>query len=237
MKVVLNVDNIVSGYGKKEVLHGVSLTVREGEIVSIIGPNGSGKSTVLKTVIGQLKCRSGRVIFNGRDITGSEAHKVISLGISYTPQGSIVFPDMTVSEHLDMGAWILKGKEAVKAAAQRVYEIFPILYERRNQKAKTMSGGERQMLSLGRAMMTDPELLIMDEPSIGLAPMFVDSVYESIIRINAGGTAFLIVEQNAVKALENSRCGYVLEMGKNRFEGDAKALLENEEVRRLYLGG
>jgi len=222
---------------KKEVIHDVSLTVRKGEIVSIIGPNGSGKSTVLKTVIGQLKCRSGRVIFNGRDITGSEAHKVISMGISYTPQGRIVFPDMTVSEHLDMGAWILKGKETVKAAAQRVYEMFPILHERRNQKAKTMSGGERQMLSLGRAMMTDPELLVMDEPSIGLAPMFVDSVYESILRINAGGTAFLIVEQNAVKALENSRRGYVLEMGKNRFEGDAKALLENEEVRRLYLGG
>jgi ABC-type branched-subunit amino acid transport system ATPase component len=234
---ILKVDNIVSGYGKKEVLHGVSLTMQKGEIVSIIGPNGSGKSTVLKTIIGHLKPWDGRVFFSGEDISGRDAHKVILLGVSYSPQGRIIFPDMTVSEHLDMGAWTLRTKEEAKEAAQRVYGLFPRLYERRNQKARTMSGGERQMLSLGRAMMINPKLLILDEPSIGLAPVFVDSVFESIYKINAGGTSILMVEQNAAKALENSHRGYVLEMGNNRFEGNAKDMLENGEVRRLYLGG
>ncbi len=235
--VILKVDGIVSGYGKKEVLHGVSVSVQKGEIVSIIGPNGSGKSTVLKTIIGHLKPWNGEVIFNGEDISGRDAHKVILLGVSYSPQGRIIFPDMTVSEHLDMGAWTLRTKMEAKEAAQRVYGLFPRLYERRNQKARTMSGGERQMLSLGRAMMIDPKLLILDEPSIGLAPVFVDSVFESIHKINAGGTSILMVEQNAAKALENSHRGYVLEMGNNRFEGNAKEMLENGEVRRLYLGG
>jgi ABC-type branched-subunit amino acid transport system ATPase component len=234
---ILKVDDIVSGYGKKEVLHGVSLAVQRGEIVSIIGPNGSGKSTVLKTIIGYLKPWVGRVFFSGEDISGRDAHKVILLGVSYSPQGRIIFPDMTVSEHLDMGAWTLRTKEEAKEAAQRVYGLFPRLYERRNQKARTMSGGERQMLSLGRAMMINPKLLILDEPSIGLAPVFVDSVFESILKINAGGTSILMVEQNAAKALENSHRGYVLEMGNNRFEGNAKDMLENGEVRRLYLGG
>jgi len=235
--IILKVDSIVSGYAKKEVLHGVSLTIQRGEIVSIIGPNGSGKSTVLKTIIGHLKPWDGQVIFSGEDISGMDTHKVIVLGVSYSPQGRVIFPDMTVSEHLDMGAWILKTKAEVKEARQRVYHLFPRLYERRNQKARTMSGGERQMLSLGRAMMIDPKLLILDEPSIGLAPVFVDSVFESILKINAEGTSILMVEQNAAKALENSHRSYVLEMGNNRFEGDAKDLLENEEVRRLYLGG
>ena len=235
--VILRVDGIVSGYGKKEVLHGVSLAVQRGEIVSIIGPNGSGKSTVLKTIIGYLKPWDGRVLFNGEDISGRDAHKVILLGVSYSPQGRIIFPDMTVSEHLDMGAWILRKKEDIREAAQRIYSLVPRLYERRNQKARTMSGGERQMLSLARAMMINPKLLILDEPSIGLAPVFVDSVFESILKINAGGTSILMVEQNAAKALENSHRGYALEMGNNRFEGNAKEMLENGEVRRLYLGG
>ena len=235
--ILLKVDNITSGYGKKEVLHGVSLIIQKGEIVSIIGPNGSGKSTVLKTIIGHLKPWGGRVIFSGVDISGIDTHKVIVLGVSYSPQGRVIFPDMTVSEHLDMGAWTLKTKGEVKEARQRVYHLFPRLHERKNQKGKTMSGGERQMLSLGRAMMIGPKLLILDEPSIGLAPVFVDSVFESILKINAGGTSILMVEQNAAKALENSRRSYVLEMGNNRFEGNAKDLLENDEVRRLYLGG
>lgn len=235
--IILKVDNITSGYGKKEVLHGVSLIIQKGEIVSIIGPNGSGKSTVLKTIIGHLKPWEGRVIFSGEDISGIDTHKVIVLGVSYSPQGRVIFPDMTVSEHLDMGAWTLKTKGKVKEIRQRIYHLFPRLYERRNQKAKTMSGGERQMLSLGRAMMIDPKLLILDEPSIGLAPLFVDSVFQSILKINAEGTSILMVEQNAAKALENSHRSYVLDMGNNRFEGDAKDLLENGEVRRLYLGG
>jgi len=192
----------------------------------------SGKSTVLKTIIGYLKPWDGRVFFSGEDISGRDAHKVILLGVFYSPQGRIIFPDMTVSEHLDMGAWTLRTKEEAKEAAQHVYDLFPRLYERRNQKARTMSGGERQMLSLGRAMMIDPKLLILDEPSIGLAPVF-----ESIFKINAGGTSILMVEQNAAKALEHSHRGYVLEMGNNRFEGNAKDMLENREVRRLYLGG
>lgn len=235
--IILKVDNITSGYGKKEVLHGVSLIIQKGEIVSIIGPNGSGKSTVLKTIIGNLRPWDGQIIFSGEDISGIDTHKVIVLGVSYSPQGRVIFPDMTVSEHLDMGAWTLKAKGKVKEARQRIYQLFPRLHERRNQKAKTMSGGERQMLSLGRAMMIDPKLLILDEPSIGLAPVFVDSVFQSILKINAEGTSILMVEQNAAKALENSHRSYVLDMGNNRFEGDAKDLLENGQVRRLYLGG
>lgn len=236
-EIILKVDNIVSGYGKKEVIHGISLTIKRGEIVSIIGPNGSGKSTVLKTIIGMLKPWQGQVSFDGRDITGMATHKVIALGVSYSPQGRIIFPDMTASEHLDMGAWTLRTKEEIKKALERVYQLFPRLYERRNQKGKTMSGGERQMLSLGRAMMIDPKLIILDEPSIGLAPLFVDLVFKSILKVNDAGTSILMVEQNAAKALENSHSAYVLEMGNNRFQGKAKDLLESEEVRRLYLGG
>ncbi len=233
---LLSVDKIVSGYGVKEVLHGVSLAVGRGEIVAVIGPNGSGKSTALKTVMGFLRARAGRIFFDGKEITGREPHELVRLGISYVPQGRVIFPHMTVQEHLDMGAWTLEAHKRSQAFA-RVYQLFPRLAERKSQKARTMSGGERQMLSLARALVIQPRLLILDEPSLGLAPKFVDLVFEKISEINKMGVSILIVEQNAARALQNSHRGYVLELGNNRFEGKSQDLLADEQVRRLYLGG
>lgn len=236
---LLQVEKIFSGYGKKEVLHGVSLKVKAGEIVCLIGPNGSGKSTVLKTIMGYLKPFNGRIFFTEKDISGMATHKIVKhMRISFCAQGRTIFPEMTVSEHLDMGAWTIENKEKEKEIVERVYRLFPRLQERKNQKARKMSGGERQMLSLGRAMMIEPELLILDEPSLGLAPKFLDQVFEMILKINREeGVPVLMVEQNATKGLENSDRGYALEMGNLRFEGKSQDLLENEKVRQLYLGG
>lgn len=234
---LLQIQNIVSGYGKKDVLHGVSLEVRKGEIVVLIGPNGAGKSTVLKTLLGYLSLSQGKVIFCDEDISGIQPHKAIRLGISYLPQGRVIFPDMTVSEHLDIGGWILEDKQEKQKSLERVYRMFPRLKDRKGQKAKTMSGGERQMMILAQVLMVNPALLLVDEPSLGLAPKLVDMVFEKILDLNQQGLTILMVEQNAVKALKNSDRGYVLEMGKNRYEGKSEDLLNNEDVRRLYLGG
>ena len=233
---LLQVEKIVAGYGVKEVLHGVSLQVRPREIVAVIGPNGAGKSTVLKTVVGYLKSRAGQIFFNGRDITDREPHELVWRGISFVSQGRVIFPDMTVQEHLDMGAWTLPATKRAEAY-EKVYEFFPRLAERKGQKASTMSGGERQMLSLARALVIEPRLLILDEPSLGLSPKFVDQVFEKIVEINELGVSVLMVEQNAARALQSSHRAYVLELGENRFEGPSHALLADEEVRRLYLGG
>lgn len=234
--LLLKVEKIVAGYGVKEVLHGVSLEFRPREIVAVIGPNGAGKSTVLKTVMGYLKPWAGRIFFKGRDITVREPHELVWLGISFVSQGRVIFPDMTVQEHLDMGAWTLPaGKRA--DAYDKVYGLFPRLAERKGQRAGTMSGGERQMLSLARALVIEPQLLILDEPSLGLSPKFVDQVFEKILEINKLGVSVLMVEQNAARALENSHRGYVLELGENKFEGPSHVLLADEQVRRLYLGG
>ena len=233
---LLQVEKIVAGYGVKEVLHGVSLQVRPREIVAVIGPNGAGKSTVLKSVMGYLKLRAGQIFFNGRDITDRETHELVWLGISFVSQGRVIFPDMTVQEHLDMGAWTLPATKRAEAY-EKVYKFFPRLAERKGQKAITMSGGERQMLSLARALVTEPRLLILDEPSLGLSPKFVDQVFEKIVEINQLGVSVLMVEQNAARALRSSHRGYVLELGANRFEGPSQALLADEQVRRLYLGG
>lgn len=234
---VLQVEGVVSGYGKKEILHGVACHVRKGEIVCLIGPNGAGKSTVLLTILGYLKPTAGRVAFKGAPIAGMETDRIVRLGISYCPQGRTIFPDMTVSEHLDMGAWTVRDLQRRKTSRQRVHEMFPVLKQRERQKAKTMSGGERQMLTFGMAMMTGPELLLLDEPTIGLAPLFVDAIFESIERINREGVSILMVEQNAAKALAHSHRGYVLDMGENRYEGRSADLLRDEKVRDLYLGG
>ncbi|MBI2088368.1 MAG: ABC transporter ATP-binding protein [Deltaproteobacteria bacterium] len=234
--VLLRVGTIVAGYGLKEVLHGVSLHLRSREIVAVIGPNGAGKSTVLKTVMGYLKPRSGEILFDNRDITGREPHELVWLGISFVSQGRVIFPDMTVQEHLDMGAWTLPARKRAEAY-EKVYNLFPRLAERKGQKAGTMSGGERQMLSLARALVIEPRLLILDEPSLGLSPKFVDQVFEKIVEINQLGVSVLMVEQNAARALQSSHRGYVLELGENRFEGPSHALLADEQVRRLYLGG
>jgi len=234
--VLLRVEKIVAGYGVKEVLHGVSLQVRPREIVAVIGPNGAGKSTVLKTVMGYLKPRSGEILFDNRDITGREPHELVWLSISFVSQGRVIFPDMTVQEHLDMGAWTLPAPKRADAY-EKVYKLFPRLAERKGQKASTMSGGERQMLSLARALVIEPRLLILDEPSLGLSPKFVDQVFEKIVEINQLGVSVLMVEQNAARALQSSHRGYVLELGGNRFEGQSHDLLADEQVRRLYLGG
>lgn len=234
----LEVDDIVSGYGRQQILHGVSLRVRAGEIVAIIGPNGCGKSTFLKTVMRFLPAWQGRISFQGEDLTPLSPDKTVRQGISFVPQGHAVFPDMTVDEHLDLGGWILTDAAAKRVARERAYELFPRLAERKRQAAKTMSGGEQQMLSIARALMTSPALLILDEPTLGLSPKLVDLTFETILEVNRRlGVAILMVEQNAAVALENSHRGYVLEMGDNKYEGESAELLRDERVRRAYLGG
>ncbi len=234
---ILNVDTLVSGYGKMEILHGVSISVNEGEIVSLIGPNGAGKSTVLKAIAGILRVYSGKIIFLNEDITNLPTHIIVEKGLSFNPQGRVVFPDMTVQEHLDMGAWTIRNRNEKEIALERVYSLFPWLSERRKTKASEMSGGEQQMLSLARALMIKPKLLLLDEPSLGLSPKWVKTLFEKILGIKESGVPCLIVEQKAALSLEYSDYAYVLEMGNNRYEGKGKDLLENPEVRRLYLGG
>jgi branched-chain amino acid transport system ATP-binding protein len=232
---LLEARDVVSGYGDVEILHGVDLDVNEEEIVSIIGPNGAGKSTLMRAVFGLIDCWEGSVTFDGQDITDLRPDQVTRTGMCYVPQTDNVFPSLTVHENLKMGAYILD--DVPQQALDEVYSYFPILEERRSQKAGTMSGGQRQMLAMGRGLMVDPDLMLVDEPSAGLAPDLVDDVFEKIIEINEGGTAILMVEQNARQALRNSDRGYVLEMGENRFENTGDALLDNEEVAELYLGG
>jgi branched-chain amino acid transport system ATP-binding protein len=234
---LLGVHEIHTAYGKVRVLDGVSLEVQPGEIVSIIGPNGAGKSTVLKSVMGILKPASGEVVFDGEPITGLRTDLVVHRGIAYVPQGRIVFKAMSVVENLEMGAYTVKDKAQVRRTMERVFAFFPRLGERRNQKAGTMSGGEQQMLAMGRALMVEPRLVLMDEPSLGLAPRFVEMVFEKLRELKATGMTLLLVEQNAVKSLSISDRGYVLELGRNRFTGSGAALLADERVRRLYLGG
>jgi branched-chain amino acid transport system ATP-binding protein len=232
---LLEVSNVESGYGDVLVLHGVDLTVADGEMVSIIGPNGAGKSTLLKTVAGLLEARTGTVEFADEDITDTPAEEIIYHGICYVPQTTNVFGNLTVIENLKMGAWALEDAE-FEDRVQRVYERFPVLEDRPNQRAETMSGGQQQMLAMGAALMLDPDLLILDEPSAGLAPQLIDDVFEKIRDINDSGTAVLMVEQNARRALREADRGVVLEMGQDRFEGTGEELLDSEEIAELYLG-
>jgi branched-chain amino acid transport system ATP-binding protein len=234
---ILTIDDLVSGYGKMEILHGVSLSVRQGEIVALIGPNGAGKSTVLKAAAGLLRVTSGKVKFLGEEITNCPPYQVVGKGLAFNPQGRVVFPDMTVQEHLDMGAWTIKDRLEKKRALDRIYLLFPWLMEKKKKKANQMSGGEQQMLSLARALMIQPRLLLLDEPSLGLSPKWVKTVFEKIVEIKEAGLPCLIVEQKAAMILEYSDYGYALEMGNNRYEGRGRDLLENPDVRRLYLGG
>jgi ABC-type branched-subunit amino acid transport system ATPase component len=234
---LLKADRIHSGYGKLEILHGVSLEVRPGEMVSVIGPNGAGKSTAFKTIVGLLRPTSGRIFFDGLDITGLPPYELLRLGLAYVPQGRIVFPEMTVLENLEMGAYIETEPVRVKEALDRVYALFPILAQRRHQNAGSMSGGEQQMVAIGRALMTTPKLILLDEPSLGLAPKFVNLIFEKLLDMKRAGYTMVVVEQNAAKALSVADRGYVLELGQNRFEGTGNDLLANPEVRELYLGG
>ncbi|HUG38052.1 MAG TPA: ABC transporter ATP-binding protein [Candidatus Limnocylindrales bacterium] len=237
MSTLLRAEALVAGYGKLAILHGVSLIVARGELVSVIGPNGAGKSTALKVILGFLKPTEGRVIFDGQDITGLRPDLAVRRGLAYVPQGRALFPQMTVLENLEMGAYIERSTGRVREALDRVYAMFPTLAERRRQKAGTMSGGEQQMVAVGRALMTSPKLILLDEPSLGLAPRFVSLIFEKLVEMKHAGYTLMVVEQNAARALSVSDRAYVLELGKNRVDGSGKGLLADPEVKRLYLGG
>jgi ABC-type branched-subunit amino acid transport system ATPase component len=234
---LLLAEGLTAGYGRFDILHEVSLTVHVNEIVSIIGPNGAGKSTAFKTVVGFLRPRTGRVLFNGEEITGLRPDLVLRRGLAYVPQGRIVFPQMTVLENLQMGAYIERDPARVAAALERVYALFPILAERSRQNAGTMSGGEQQMVAIARALMTTPRLILLDEPSLGLSPKFVTLIFDKLVEMRQAGYTLMLVEQNAARALAVADRGYVLELGRNRFEGAGAQLLADPDVKRLYLGG
>jgi ABC-type branched-subunit amino acid transport system ATPase component len=232
---LLATEDLVAGYvSEVDILNGVTIEVREGEIVTVIGPNGAGKSTLIKTIFGLLEPRRGRVLFRGEDITGARPHTITRRGLSYVPQLDNVFPSLTIEENLEMGS-LDRSSTGERIAA--MYELFPRLGERQGQAAGTMSGGERQMLAMARALMPDPQVLLLDEPSAGLAPAFVEAIFAKIQDVNRTGVTIVMVEQNARRALTMSDRGYVLDLGANRFEGSGKDLLSDAKVMELYLGG
>jgi len=232
---LLDVSDLDAGYGDLQILDGVDLSVEDGEYVTIVGPNGAGKSTVMKSVFGLTTYMGGSVSFDGEEISGLRPEEIIRTGIGYVPQTDNVFPSLSVIENLEMGAYILDS--VPQDRLDRVFDRFPILDERRKQKAGTMSGGQQQMLAMGRALMLDPDLLLLDEPSAGLAPDLVDDMFDRIDTINDDGTAILMVEQNAKEALRRCDRGYVLVQGQNRYEDSGEALLGDDQVRQDFLGG
>jgi branched-chain amino acid transport system ATP-binding protein len=234
---MLQVDSIRVAYGNIEALRGVSFDVADGEIVTLLGANGAGKSTTLRTISGLLKPRKGTVTFEGRSMSGVPGHKVVSLGICQSPEGRRIFPRMSVTENLELGAFLRNDRPEIAADLDRIFELFPRLKERATQKAGTLSGGEQQMLAVGRAMMGRPKLLLLDEPSMGLAPVLVDLIFDTIQTIRDQGTTVLVVEQNALAALRIGDYAYVLESGRLKIEGDARGMLDDDEVVRAYLGG
>jgi neutral amino acid transport system ATP-binding protein len=232
---VLRTEGLVAGYVPEvDILRGVDLSVNEGEIVTVIGPNGAGKSTLIKSIFGLLPPREGRVTLRGEDLTGRRPSVITRLGMSYVPQLDNVFQSLTVDENLEMGAL---DRSSVRERMSAMYELFPRLGERRGQSAGTMSGGERQMLAMARALMPEPQVLLLDEPSAGLAPAFVEAIFEKVEDVNRAGVTIVMVEQNAIRALGMSDRGYVLDLGQNRFEGMGKELLTDPKVAELYLGG
>jgi branched-chain amino acid transport system ATP-binding protein len=235
-KPLLRLEGVETYYGSIQALKGVSIEVREGEIVTLIGANGAGKSTTLRSINGLNHPRRGKIEFNGKDITNDAAHDIVRMGIAQSPEGRKLFPRMTVTENLEMGAFQRRDKSGMKEDMDRVFELFPRLAERKTQKAGTMSGGEQQMCAIGRALMARPTLLMLDEPSMGLAPIFVQRIFETIVEVNKQGTSILLVEQNALMALDVANRGYVLETGHVALADDAKALAQNPEVRKTYLG-
>lgn len=234
---MLKLDNVNVYYGAIHALKGISLEVNQGEIVTLIGSNGAGKTTTLHTISGLLRPREGEIIFKGKDITKVTAPEIVSMGISQVPEGRRIFANMSVSENLDLGAYLRKDKDGIKKDKERVFELFPRLQERIKQTAGTLSGGEQQMLAMGRALMSRPELLLLDEPSMGLAPLLVKQIFDIIQEINSTGTTILLVEQNAKMALSIADRAYVLETGKIALSGPAKELMESDEVKKAYLGG
>jgi branched-chain amino acid transport system ATP-binding protein len=234
--LILSLEDVHTYYGTIHALKGISLDVREGEIVTLIGANGAGKSTTLRSINGLNHPREGRIRFQGRDITEESPHDVVKMGISQSPEGRRLFPRMSVRENLEMGAFQRTDRHNLREDIDRVYSLFPRLAERKNQGAGTLSGGEQQMCAIGRALMARPKLLMLDEPSMGLAPIFVEKIFEIIREINEQGTPILLVEQNALMALDTADRGYVLETGTIALADEAKALRENEQVRKTYLG-
>ena len=233
---LLEVDTIDTYYGRVQALRGVSLSVDEGEVVTLIGSNGAGKTTTLRTISGLVRPAKGQVRLRGVNIAGLPPDRVVRRGIGHAPEGRRVFSRMSVRDNLFLGAYIRKDASAVRGDEETVFRLFPRLHERRNQIAGTLSGGEQQMLAIGRAMMSRPKLLLLDEPSLGLAPILVDTIFQVIREINQQGTTILLIEQNAAKALQVANRGYVLETGKIVKEGTAKALLDSTDVQRAYLG-
>jgi branched-chain amino acid transport system ATP-binding protein len=232
---LLAVTGLRGGYGDVDILHGVSLAVEPGQIVVIVGPNGAGKSTALKAVFGLVRIRGGSIVFADRDLTGRRPDQIVEAGISFVPQTENVFPTLTVEENLDMGAYL--RKDDIRPQRERVYELFPPLREKRRQAAGTLSGGQRQMVAMGRALMLDPKLLLVDEPTAGLSPLFMNQIFEILVDINKTGVAIMMVEQNAKQALGIADRAYVLAMGENRHEGTGAELLGDPEVATMFLGG
>jgi branched-chain amino acid transport system ATP-binding protein len=235
-KTLLEVKDISVSYGDMQVLYDISLTVSEGNLVSILGPNGAGKTTLIKTISGLLKPRSGRIIFNSIDITEYPPHLRNELGISMVPEGRRIFPNLTVKENLLLGAYNRRARQNIKESLKKVYKLFPILKEREMQVAKTLSGGESQMLAIGRALMSSPKMLLLDEPSLGLAPLVVDEVFNTVKKLKESGVTVLLVEQHTTHALELSDYVYILENGRIVLSGNSHEIKENEHVKEYYLG-
>lgn len=233
---LLEVKDLEVYYGMIQAIKGVSFKVNEGEVVALIGANGAGKTTILHTVTRLLESKKGSVVFDGKDITKIPAHKIVSMGMAHVPEGRRVFANLSVLQNLKMGAYTRKDKNEIEETLKTVYKRFPRLEERQNQLAGTLSGGEQQMLAMGRALMSHPRIILMDEPSMGLSPIFVNEIFDIIKKVSAGGTTVLLVEQNAKKALSISERAYVLETGKIVLEGDADDLLNNDSIKKAYLG-
>ncbi|WP_372023960.1 ABC transporter ATP-binding protein [Tistrella mobilis] len=232
---LLEVEGVRGGYGEVDILNGVNMRVEEGEIVVIIGPNGAGKSTAMKSVFGLVKIRQGHVRFQGHDITNLRPDRIVHHGMCYVPQENNVFPTLTVQENLEMGAFI--RHDDYRPTMERIYDLFPVMREKRKQPAGSLSGGQRQMVAMGRALMLEPKLLLLDEPTAGLAPAIIDQMFQNIIKINELGVGILMVEQNAKQALAMSHRGYVLVQGRDRYTDTGAALLDNREVAEMFLGG
>ena len=234
---LLELRDVSAAYGSIQILHDVSLHVDPGEVVAVLGPNGAGTSTTFKVIMGFITHLGGEIVFNGKSLVGQRPNRVLGFGLGYVPQGRVVFGQMTVRENLQMGAYLERDKAKIQQAMDYVFSLFPRLGERPRQMAGTMSGGEQQMLAMGRALMMHPRMMMLDEPSLGLSPRFVDEVFDKVGALARGGLTVMLVEQNAARALEISDRAYVLELGRNRFEGTGGELLANPEVRRMYLGG
>ena len=234
---MLEIKDLEVYYGVIQAIKGVSFEVNQGEVIALIGANGAGKTTILQTITGLLSPKNGSVIFEGKDITKIPAHKIVSLGMAHVPEGRRVFADLSVLENLKMGAFTRKDKNEINESLQKVYARFPRLEERKNQRAGTLSGGEQQMLAMGRALMSNPKIILMDEPSMGLSPILVNEIFDIIQSVSKSGTTVLLVEQNAKKALSIADRAYVLETGNIVLDGNANDLLNNDSIKKAYLGG